>query len=154
MAAHVNWQMCSSKFPHAYVFLRVICQVVSCLLNWLSLAEWLTGPRTAWWGGFRGWLIYLLILACYESTNKLNEKQQNNKQQQIQRESIGDWNHISAIALEPNVVKLLQVEIMQHKKNNNDNKEKKILKIRYTMSSPDILHNKLGVWDILLGFCA
>lgn len=22
------------------------------------------------------------------------------------------------------------------------------------MSSPDILHNKLGVWDILLGFCA
>ena len=73
MAAHVNWQMCSSKFPHAYVFLRVICQVVSCLLNWLSLAEWLTGPRT-----------------CYESTNKLNEKQQHNKQQQIQIESIGD----------------------------------------------------------------
>lgn len=118
------------------------------MANWsanslVRLLSWLAHP-----------LFYLLILACYESTNKLNEKQQHNKQQQIHIESIGDWNHISAIALEPNVVKLIQVEITQHKKNNNDNKEKKYIKIHYTMSSPDILHNKLGVWDILLGFCA
>ena len=80
------------------------------------MANWSANSLVRWLSWLAHPLFYLLILACYESTNKLNEKQQHNKQQQIQIESIGDWNHISAIALEPNVVKLRQVKITQHKK--------------------------------------